>query len=69
MNQETGEYSVNLGEEDFIRYKEKLKLVTGEQLTDPYTLKEKWTNNISDFMEGCRRVFTRHTKCLHEGVH
>ena len=47
MNQETGEYSVNLREEDFTRYREKLKLATGEQLPDPYTLKEKWTNDIS----------------------
>ena len=46
MNEETSEYSANLNEEDFTRYREKLKLATGEQLPDPYTLKEKWTNDI-----------------------
>ena len=52
MNQETSEYSVNLREEDFTRYREKLKLATGEQLPDLYTLKEKWTNNdISNLPE------------------
>ena len=51
MNQETSEYSVNLSEEDFARYREKLKLATGEQLPDPYTLKEKWTNDISNLPE------------------
>ena len=51
MNQETSEYSVNLREEDFTRYREKLKLATGEQLPDPYTLKEKWTNDISNLPE------------------
>ena len=51
INQETGEYSDNLSEEDFTRYREKLKLATGEQLPDPYTLKEKWTNDISNLPE------------------
>ena len=51
MNQETSEYSVNLSEEDFARYREKLKLATGEQLPDPYILKEKWTNDISNLPE------------------
>ena len=52
MNQdETSKYSVNLSEEDFTRYREKLKLATGEQLPDPYTLKEKWTNAISNLPE------------------
>ena len=41
MNQETGEYSVIFSEEDFTRYREKLKLAIGEQLPDPCTLKEK----------------------------
>ena len=35
MNQETSEYLVNLSEEDLTRYREKLKLATGEQLPDP----------------------------------
>ena len=35
----------------FKRYREKLKLVTGEQLPDPYTLKEKWTNDVSNLPE------------------
>ena len=51
MNQGTSEYSVNLSEEDLTRYREKLKLATGEQLPDPYTLKEKWTNDISSLPE------------------
>ena len=51
MNEETSEYSANLNEEDFTRYREKLKLATGEQLPDPYTLKEKWTNDISNLPE------------------
>ena len=52
MNQETSKYSVNLSEEDLTRYREKLKLATGrEQLPDPYTLKEKWTNDISSLPE------------------
>ena len=51
INQETSEYSVNLSEEDFARYREKLKLATGEQLPDPYSLKEKWTNDISNLPE------------------
>ena len=41
MNQESSEYLLDLSEEDFTRYREKLKLVTGDQLPDPYTLKEK----------------------------
>ena len=65
MNQETIEYSVNLSEEDLTRYREKLKLATGgEQLPDPYTLKEKWTNDISSLPEITWRnvrVFNRHT--------
>ena len=70
MNQEASEYLVNFSEEDLARYREKLRLATGEQLPDPYTLKEKWTNNSpGNYMEGCHRVFTRHTQCLHEGVH
>ena len=30
---------------------EKLRLATGEQLQDPYTLEEKWTNDISSLPE------------------
>ena len=41
MNQEASEYLVNFSEEDLARYREKLRLATGEQLPDPYTLKEK----------------------------
>ena len=41
MNQETSQYSLNLCEKHFTRYREKLKLVTEQQLPDPYTLKEK----------------------------
>ena len=48
MNQKTSEYSVNLSEKDLTRCREKFKLTTGEQLADPYTLKEKWTNDISN---------------------
>ena len=44
-------YSANLSKEDFTRCREKLKLATGEQLPDPYTLKEKWTNDISNLPE------------------
>ena len=55
MNQETSQYSVNLNRsfltEDLTRYREKLKLATGEQLPDPYSLKEKWTNDISSLPE------------------
>ena len=55
MNQETSQYSVNLNRsfltEDLTRYREKLKLATGEQLLDPYSLKEKWTNDISSLPE------------------
>ena len=51
MNKETSEYSVNLIEEDFTRYREKLKLTTAEQLSVPYTLKEKWANDISSLLE------------------
>ena len=70
MNQEASEYLVNFSEEDLARYRENLRLATGEQLPDPYTLKENWTNNSpGNYMEGCHRVFTRHTQCLHEGVH
>ena len=65
MNQETTEYLVNLSEEDLTRYREKLKLATGgEQLPDPYNLKEKWTNDISSLPEitwRSVRVFNRHT--------
>ena len=32
MNEQTSEYSANLSEKDFTRYREKLKLTTGEQL-------------------------------------
>ena len=38
-------------EEDLTRYREKLKITTGEQLSDPYTLKEKWMNDISNIPE------------------
>ena len=41
MNQEIREYSVIFSEEDFTRYREKLKLATGEQFPGPCTLKEK----------------------------
>ena len=48
MNQETSQYSLSLCEEDSTKHTEKLKLVTGEQLPDLYTFKEKWTNDIRD---------------------
>ena len=51
MNQETSEYSVNISVEDLTRHREKLKLATGEQLTDPCTLIERWTNDISRLPE------------------
>ena len=55
MNQETSQYSVNLNRffltEDLTRCREKLKLATGEQLPYPYSLKEKWTNDISSLPE------------------
>ena len=51
MNQETSEFSINLSEEDFTRYRENLRLATGEQLPYPYTRKEKWTNDISNLPE------------------
>ena len=51
MNQKTCEYSVNLSEKDLTRCREKFKLTTEEQLADPYTLKEKWTNDISSLPE------------------
>ena len=51
MNEETSEYSANLIEDNFTRYREKLKLATGEQLPNPYTLKENWTNDISNLPE------------------
>ena len=60
MNQGTSEYPVNLSEEDLTRYREKLKLATGEQLPDPYTLKEKWTNDISSLPEVTWRDVTEH---------
>ena len=34
MNQEISEYSVSFSEEDFKSHREKLKLATGEQLSD-----------------------------------
>ena len=36
---------------DLTRYREKLKIATAEQLSDPYTLKEKWMNDISNIPE------------------
>ena len=50
-NQQTSEYSANLSEEYFTRYRKKLKLVTREQLPDPYTLKEKVINDISNLTD------------------
>ena len=38
-------------EEDLTRYREKLKIATAGQLSDPYTLKEKWMNDISNIPE------------------
>ena len=55
MKQETSEYSVDLRDEDLTRYREKLKLAPVEQLPDPYTLKEKWINDISSLPETTRR--------------
>ena len=51
MNQKTCEYSVNLSEKDLTKCREKFKLTTEEQLADPYTRKEKWTNDISSLPE------------------
>ena len=53
-------YSANLSKEDFTRCREKLKLATGEQLPDPYTLKEKWTNDISNLSEITLRDVTEY---------
>ena len=60
VNQETSEYLVNLSEEDLTRYREKLKLATGQQPPDPYTPKEKWTNDISSLLEITWRDFTEY---------
>ena len=51
MNQKTCEYSVNLSEKHLTKCREKFKLTTEEQLADPYTRKEKWTNDISSLPE------------------
>ena len=71
MNQETSQYSLNFCEKHFTRYGEKLKLVTGQQLPDPYILKEKgnFFQSLGNDMEGCCKVFTRHTQCFHKEVH
>ena len=60
LNQEASEYLVNLSEEDLTRYREKLKLATGQQLPDRYTPKEKWTNDISSLLEITWRDFTEY---------
>ena len=60
MNEETREYPANLIEEDFTRYRENLKLATGEQLPNPYTLKENRTNNISNLPEITGRAVTEY---------
>ena len=54
MNQETSQYSLNFCEKHFRRYGEKLKLVTEQQLPDPYTLKEKGNHfqSLRNYMEG-----------------
>ena len=46
MNQYS-EYSVTLSKEDFVRYQEKFMLTSREQLTDPYLLKDKWSDDIA----------------------
>ena len=38
-------------DEDLTRCREKLKIATAEQLSDPYTLKGKWMNDISNIPE------------------
>ena len=60
MKQETSEHSVDLSDEDLTRYREKLKLAPVEQLPDPYTLKEKWINDISSLPETTRRDVTEY---------
>ena len=50
MNQYS-EYSATLSKEDFVRYQEMLMLTSGEQLTDPYLLKDKWTDDIASLPE------------------
>ena len=45
------EYSATLNKVDFVRYQEKLTLASGEQLTDPYLLKGKWSHNIASLPE------------------
>ena len=45
------EYSATLCKEDFVRYQEKLTLTSGEQLTDPHLLKDKWTDDIASLPE------------------
>ena len=67
MNQETREYSVNLSEEDLSRHREKLKIATGEQLHDPKKSGLMIFQFPGIYMEGCHRVFTRHSQCLHKG--
>ena len=59
MNQYS-EYSATLSKEDFRRYQEKLKLTTGKQLTDPYLLKDKWSDDIASLPEIAWRDVTEH---------
>ena len=49
MNQHS-EYSATLSKEDFVRYQEKLTVTLGEQLTDPYLLKDKWSDDIASLL-------------------
>ena len=50
MNQYS-EYSAILNKEDLVRYQEKLTLTSGEQLTDPSLLKDKWKHDIASLPE------------------
>ena len=50
MNQYS-EYSATPSKEDFVTYQEKLTLASGEQLTDPYLLKDKWSDDIPSLPE------------------
>ena len=45
------EYSATLRKEDFGRYHEKSTLTTGKQLTDPYLLKDRWSDDIASLPE------------------
>ena len=49
MNQHS-EYSATLSKEDFVRYQEKLTVTLGEQLTYPYLLKDKWSDDIASLL-------------------